>query len=389
MDEREAESVRRPSAESLWLHGLAEQLLWTKLLRAPALALRPQRIVLCFFLLALVGAIGRLQMPWRSEGTTPFLDALIGAKLAALGQIAGGVAALHWEATAAGLAMLLIDVPRLAATAYPVESLVLGLPIMLVWAVLGGAVCRSVAFEFSLGMILPWSRHLGFSLARWRTVLGVMLLPGVVIGLLAAVLAIGGVVLFNQVPVLELLGGVLYGLGLLLGVGAAVVVAAVLLGWPLLLPAAVCEGTDAIDSVGRVFAYVVARPLRLVWYLAVAGAVCGVAAVAALALLEGGTALTEAAAGSLAPAQGVAEMRGAFPPEAVFDEAGERREIGALAAASSWVVGFWVSCVRLVGASYVLSLVLTAGTMTYLFMRQVCDGQHYAELWVEPGRGGE
>jgi len=83
------------------------------------------------------------------------------------------------------------------------------------------------------------------------------------------------------------------------------------------------------------------------------------------------------------PAQGLAELTGAYPPEAQLSEAGELREIGGVASVSSWMVGFWGSCLRLVAAGYALSCVLTAGTMVYLFMRQVCDGQHYAELWSE------
>ena len=62
---------------------MVEQLLWVKLLRLPALALRPQRVGLAVFLVVLVGLIGRLEMPWRDAETLPFLDAMLGAKLVA------------------------------------------------------------------------------------------------------------------------------------------------------------------------------------------------------------------------------------------------------------------------------------------------------------------
>lgn len=364
---------------------MVEQLLWVKLLRLPALALRPQRVVLAVFLVVLVGLIGRLEMPWRDAETPPFLDAMLGAKLEALAQLWRGVIGLHGGAIGSGFAALLIDVPAMALTRYPVETVLLGVPIALVWAVLGGAVCRSVACEVSLEMTLPWTKQLGFAVKRWRTFLGVAVLPGALIGVIALVLAMGGVVLFNGVPGLELLGGLFYGLGLLLALAAAGLVVAMVLGWSMLLPSAACEGTDAIDSFGRVLAYVVARPVRLLMYVLIGGLVSVLAGGVAFGLAEGAIGFAQATAGAWVPAESLAELTGAYPLEAQLNEAGELREVGGVAAASSWMVGFWGSCLRLVAAAYALSCMLTAGTLIYLFMRQVCDGQHYAELWTESG----
>ncbi|QKK07951.1 MAG: hypothetical protein HND58_07020 [Planctomycetota bacterium] len=385
MDERELDGRRGAgaSADSWWLHGMVEQLLWVKLLRLPALALRPQRVVLAVFLVVLVGLIGRLEMPWRDAETPPFLDAMLGAKLEALAQLWRGVIGLHGGAIGSGFAALLIDVPAMALTRYPVETVLLGVPIALVWAVLGGAVCRSVACEVSLEMTLPWTKQLGFAVKSWRTFLGVAVLPGALIGVIALVLAMGGVVLFNGVPGLELLGGLFYGLGLLLALAAAGLVVAMVLGWSLLLPSAACEGTDAIDSFGRVLAYVVARPVRLLMYVLIGGLVSVLAGGVAFGLAEGAIGFAQATAGAWVPAESLVELTGAYPLEAQLNEAGELREVGGVAAASSWMVGFWGSCLRLVATGYALSCVLTAGTLVYLFMRQVCDGQHYAELWSD------
>lgn len=364
---------------------MAEQLLWVRLLRVPAFALRPQRVGFSVFLVALVGLIGRLRMPWRDAEEMPFLDAVVGAKLEGFAQVWRGVTGLHGGAVGSGFAAILIDAPTLAVTRYPVESVVLGVPMVIVWAVLGGAVCRSVACEVSLEMTLPWTRQLGFGLRRWRTLVGTAVLPGVLIGVVALVLAAGGAVLFNGVPGLELVGGVLYGVGLLLSLAATVLVGVVLLGWPLLLPAAACEGTDAIDAAGRVLAYVIARPVRLIVYLLIGGLVATLATGVAIGLVEGAIGFARAMAGMWVSAEGAAELTGAYPMAARLNDAGELWEVGGLAEASSWLVGFWGSCLRLVAVGYAVSCVLTAGTMVYLFLRQVCDGQHYAELWTEEG----
>jgi len=206
-----------------------------------------------------------------------------------------------------------------------------------------------------------------------------------VIGVIALVLAVGGWVSFNVVPGLELVGGLVFGLGLMLGLVAVVLLVLLVLAWPMLVPAAVCEGTDAIDAAGRALAYAIAKPARLVLYLLVAGFVCTAAGVIAMALANGAVAFTEGVAGVWVSSQGVAELTGSYPPGVALDAEGNVLEVGALATASARMVGFWGSFLRVVAASYIISMVLTAGTMVYLFMRQVCDGQHYAELWT-PGQ---
>jgi len=366
-----------------WVHDAAEALLWPRLLRVPALAARPQRLVLSLFLLVLVGVLGNLRVPWRGE-TPPFLDTILAAKLEALGRLGRALLAIDPPAAIDALAALLVGVPTLAVTHYPLESLLLGIPMALAFAVLAGAVCRSVACEFSQELTLPWARQLGFAVQRWRTLVGAVLLPIGVIAAIAIILAAGGFVCFNIVPGLEVIGAALFGLALLLGLAAVGVLVLSMIAWPLFIPAAACEGADAIDAVGRALAYAIARPVRLLSYLAIAAAVCIAAAVLALALAEGAVAFTQAAATAWTSDRGFAEVYGRFPAP-LLDAGGNPEPIGALASTSAWIVGFWCSCLRLLAASFVLSMALTASTLIYLFMRQVCDGQHYAELWT-PGR---
>lgn len=368
-----------------WVHEAGEALLWIRLLRVPALAARPQRVMLSLFLVVLVGFIGGIRLPWRDAESPAFLQTIMGAKLEALNVVWNGLLGLDTGAAASGFSRLISEVPTLAIRDYPVESLLLGIPILLVISVLTGAVCRSVACEFSQEITLPWTRQLGFALERWKTLLGVLILPSAVIGAVALILAAGGFVFFNIVPGLELVGGLLFGLGLLLGLAAVVLLVLVTLAWPMLVPAAVCEGTDAIDAAGRALAYVIARPIRLLVYLLVAGAVCAVVTSIAMTIADGAIAFTEGAAGAWVSPHGAAEIAGSYPTDTPLDPDGNAREIGVLGATAAWMVGFWGSCLRVAVAAYAVSMMLTAGTLIYLFMRQVCDGQHHAELWT-PGQ---
>jgi hypothetical protein len=380
--------TNKPSAATApglsWVQEAGEALLWTRLLRIPALAARPQRVVLGAFLLLVIGAIGGVRLPWRDEQLPPILDAVVGAKLAALSELWAGVLALSPRAAAAGLARVLTDASSVALTDYPLEALLLGVPMLLAGSVLAGAISRSVACEFSQEITLPWTRQLAFAVQRWRSMVGVLVLPWAIVGVIALLLAGAGFVCFNRVPGPELLGGLLFGLAVLLGLAAALCTIAATLAWPMLVPAVACEGTDAIDAAGRALAYAIARPIRLLAYLAVAGAVCIAASTVAVAVAEGAAAFARSAAMAWVSDRGVAEITGVAPVRVMPGDGAGVEPIGALAESSAAMVAFWGSCLRVVAGGYIVSMVLTAGTLIYLFMRQVCDGQHYAELWT-PG----
>ncbi|MCC7388673.1 MAG: hypothetical protein IT431_07875 [Phycisphaerales bacterium] len=371
-----------PAPGLSWVQEAGEALLWPRLLRVPALAARPQRVVLGAFLLLVIGAIGSVRLPWRDEQLPPILDAVVGAKLAALSDLWAGVLALSPRAVAAGLARVLTDASSVALTDYPIEALLLGVPMLVAGSVLAGAVCRSVACEFSQEITLPWTRQLAFALQRWRSMVGVLVLPWAIVGVIALILAGAGFLCFNGIPGPELLGGLLFGLAVLLGLAAVLCTIAATLAWPMLVPAVACEGTDAIDAAGRALAYALARPIRLLAYLAVAGAVCLAASTVAVAVADGATDFARASASAWVSDRGVAEIAGAATGRVMPGDGAE--PVGALAETSGAMVAFWGSCLRVVAGGYIVSMVLTAGTLIYLFMRQICDGQHYAELWT-PG----
>ncbi|MBK7406228.1 MAG: hypothetical protein IPJ41_16890 [Phycisphaerales bacterium] len=366
---------------------LTASLLWPRLLRAPSLAARPQRIVIALFLVLVVAVIGRASTLWSGPDKAPFLDAVLGAGANAAFRIWNGLIALNTRAIADGFVGLFHDVPLLALTEYPVSSFVLGLPSLLAFAALGGSLCRSVACEFSQEIVHPWPRALAFGIARWPTMLGALLLPWGLSAGVALVLAIAGWVFFGALPALEVVGGALFVAALVLSTLAVLLLVLGTLGLPLLLPAAACEGADAIDAAQRVIAYACARPLRLLLYLSVGTAV-GILAIGLLAALATGIEqFARATLASWAGAEGARVLTGAFPPAYTLDAAGNPRELGSIGAAAEWLTGLWSSVLSLIVAAYAVSYVCTSGTLIYLFMREVCDGQHHAELWT-PGVSG-
>jgi hypothetical protein len=210
----------------------------------------------------------------------------------------------------------------------------------------------------------------------------VLLLPWIAIGLIALMLALAGLVF--RVSVLDVIGAILFGIALVLALIAVLVLVLSVLAAPMLVPAGACEGTDAIDAVQRAIAYAFARPIRLVWYLLVAAIFGAIAITVVWGLAEGADRFARAAAASWTGPSGEAALTGFFPAEATLDAEGNPRELGGTAAAAARILDFWSSVLATVVAAYAVSYFFASGTLIYLFMRQVCDGQHYTELWT-PG----
>lgn len=355
------------------LDDLLEDLLWPTLLRAVPLALRPERIGLALFALVVVWLIGALPTAWSDNpNLAQFLFDRFGGALAALwGSI---VATVLGEPTSLGTAAgrLVADVPIELVRTYPVSGVVLFVAMLLVVAVAGGAIARMAACDLAQGVLLTWPEALGFALSRFGALATAVLGPILVVGVLMLALAVGGWILFSW-PVLGLVGAALYVLFLLGALLVVVLVALYLLGWPMLLPAVACEGTDGIDAIQRAFAYVIGRPLRLVLYAAIliltglvawtVVRIAGEATVAVSAWLASAW-LGESAATPL------------LDPSAPAD--------GARAAIAT-MVRFWSAVVMLIVAAFALSYACCASTCLYLLLRRVNDGQEISELWM-PGQ---
>jgi hypothetical protein len=136
------------------------------------------------------------------------------------------------------------------------------------WSLFGGALTRSAVVDAARGRTISASEAFVFSFRRWGWYLLAPVMPLIVVAVLALLLALYGL-LFN-VPVLDVVAGLLF-IGAL---GLGFLIAMLIVGWVagvhLMYPALSAEGTDAFDAVSRAFSYVLARPWRLVGYSFVA-----------------------------------------------------------------------------------------------------------------------
>ncbi len=378
-----AETPHFRQSRGVWGVGILELssgLLWPRLLGAARLALRPARIGLSLVMLALIGLIGQIPSLWLAgdkRGAGPLAD---GSLLAgrALEKIAYGVLRLVPEQAGAGLLDLFVDLPKQLIDKYPWGSLAVFVPALIVWTIGGGAVARTAATEFALDRRISWTRALAFSLSRWGSLFSSLAAPLFVVGILVGLMALlGGALLGFQY--LNAVGALLYFIVLLLGVAAVVVLVVYLLGMPMLVPAVACEGTDAIDSVQRCYAYVTGRPMRVVAYSAVllVQAVVATVVLGALAKAADSLALWSSTLLLAQPWQGTLRAHADGSPLAPG-------EVSRTAAAAVSAVRFWAHVPLYIVGAFAISFWFSGGTVLYLLIRQLCDGQDTDELWT-PG----
>ena len=353
------------------LDDLKRQLLFPKLVRAMALSLRPERVlfgVSAMVLIGLIGSIGQLWRDSKAETPTPIMIEAIGAWFSAptgpFGLHGGVVQSFaSWFGRVASLLMMLPD-------AYPISTWALGIPMVIVAALFGGAIARSAACEFAADDVVPWPAALGFALRKSMALIFAVLIPLAVVWGVRLVIAVLGLAFW--LPGLDIAAAVLYPIGLILGFFAAAALVGYVLGQVLLVPAIACEGTDALDSVQRAYAYVFNRPLTLAFYLFIAAVLGWVLVFATGLVLDQTKAIVSGSVGAFFDGHGETAAKGVTPTgDGVAGTRGTTAEI----------VEFWRGVVSLVFAGVVFSYIHTAGTLVYLLVRRVNDGQDIQELW--------
>lgn len=354
----------------LTLADLLDDLLWPKLLRAPALGLQPARIGVALFTLVLIGLIGSANAWFTAD--PPFLTTIRSLTFPP------AAVADYSESTLAGA----LSRSSAIIAEHPLELILQGIPMLIVLAIGWGTMARMTAAEFSAGVQTTWPEALGFVGSRLASFIGAALGAPALIGLVCLLLALGGL-LFLQIPIIDVLGAALFPIALLLALMATLLTLGLILGGHLVIPAMACEGTDAIDALQRTYAYVVARPGRLVAYTFI---LLAVLALTALVLGSIATGVDFVARNATSAWMGDAAATILEPP-------GSRESAAPLTgtrAVASGIANFWIGLVWMIAGAATFSTFTSGSTVLYLLLRQVCDGQDWGELWfpenAEAGR---
>lgn len=350
------------------LEELSAGLVWPTLLRTPVLALQPPRVLIGMLVMLALWGVGSLldwllhfgeveaigaPLVWRLrdgwfDASEQFVSLQPAAALQSLGDATFGHVngLLEFRPLTAGLAVLLLA------------------PIL---AIGSGAIARSVAVDLAMGTNLGVRESLAFGFRWWRALLGALLIPLVLIAVGIGALKVAGWILLG-LPVVNVVGALFYGVFLAIGLLAYVLLIGFMIGQSMLPPAVAVEGTDSVDAIQRVYAYLLGRPGRALIYLSLAAAQGLIAIGIAAWVLNGAAELTSTMAGSFLPAE---RARSLF-------------EVGMQDNAAGQIISFWSLFVSLILSGILVSWHATAGTLVYLLLRRVCDEQDHREVWM-PG----
>lgn len=359
------------------LADLASQLIWPRLLRVPAAALWPSRLLLGVIGAALAGLMGSLNTLWSDRpGIGPALERIVGG---GLGSAVTRAVALDGDAAAREVVRALVTGPADLAVAYPVSLPLLGLAMLGAIVAVGTGIARSVAEEGATGFRPSAARMLGWSVARWPSAFAAVAVPMVALALGVVLLRSLGWLGF-ALPGVNVLGAVLLPVGVALGLAMVALAVGLGLGGIMVVPARAAEDSDAIDALQRALAYVVARPLRLAKYLAIALGAAALALGVARGLIVGAWDLTIGQGGAWLSDSREAALTGIAPPA----EDGTPGTLGGTPRVAHWFVNLWGGVPVVLISGYAISLFFTAGTRVYLAMRELCDGQDPSEIQGAP-----
>ncbi len=136
----------------------------------------------------------------------------------------------------------------------------------------------------------------------------------------------------------------------------------------MLVPALMCEGTDAYDAVQRSYAYIIARPLRLLVHAAILLVLGAVSIGLFSGFAAGADALATSAAARLTSDAGVEVLIGA-------------EDLDATQPMAHGIITAWRALRDLTVSGFAFSYFFAAGTVLYLVARRICDGQGITEVW--------
>lgn len=237
---------------------------------------------------------------------------------------------------------------------------------LVVWAWVGGAITRLTAVKYA-------SEHYRFRAAtrhasrKWVSYFSSPLLP-LLFALVPAIfiLPLG---LLSRFDIGFAMAAVLWPLAILAGLGIAVLVTGLALGWPLLWGnLSIEENTDAFDAVGRLYSYLGSRPIHYLVYLALALLLGAFGWFVVGWLIDLAYAFSAWIAGLAAGADRAMQwaLLGSIPPTM------EQLGVDADSTGGS-VLRFWAAAGRLLIVAYGVCYFWTAYTIIYFLLRQEVD----------------
>lgn len=285
------------------------------------------------------------------------------------------------------LATMVVHIPGWLYATHPGFLVIYLLYAFALTSLIGGAICRVAALDACLGEHTSAFAGLRFGLNNWVQIMLAPLIPLGIVVIIRLLLAVVGWVCFN-VMVLEIIGGIFYGLLLLLGFLATMLLIGLALGVNLLTPAIAVEATDAFDAVSRAYNYVIGRFWRFLFYTAVV-IVYGAVTYLLVGLVVFSTIwLTRncLSAGAVSEvAQGVTRLDAVMPEPRFGELLAEPNwdQLDKSGTVTALLVSVWTRLLIAVLPAFAVSYYFNAQTWVYLLLRRSADMVEFDEVYVE------
>ena len=276
---------------------------------------------------------------------------------------------------------------------HPILCGIVMLYCLVIYAVIGGALCRMAAVQFSRDeRIGPW-RALQFSLGKFASYFTAPLIPLGIVIFVGIFIFFGGLV--GAIPYVgEIVAPILMGLALFGGFVIALVSVGLMAGYNLMYPTIAVEGSDSFDAISRAFSYVFARPWRMGVYsflAAVYGGICYVfVRVFAWLLL-----LSVYAAAGMGMNVDDSSVTGSMDLRGKLEAIWPAPTLGDLQPSVNWitlnwsecfgaaVIWIWVALVSGLVLAFVLSFFYSVNTVIYCLLRKQVDDTDLEDIYVE------
>ncbi len=260
----------------------------------------------------------------------------------------------------------------------------------LLTCILGGAISRHAALQATIKRPPTIVAAVAFAATRYVHLVLTPLAPVIVIAGIGLLMAVAGLVFFN-VPVLDLFGGLGFGL-LLLG---GLVIALIVIGWfgasGLMFPAVAVEDADFFDAISRSFGYVIGRPWRWLFYnlfMVIYGALTYLFVGLVVFLTLWATKVAADLFVFREVAQGVSRLDAMMPDprlgQLMTQPTDAMEELNWSGKAAGWLITVWVRLLVLLMPAFAVSFFFSAQTWVYLLLRRSADGIGFDEVYTEP-----
>jgi hypothetical protein len=286
------------------------------------------------------------------------------------------------------------------AGAHWLYAVVFGVLSLSIWALFGGAVARIAALHAAQEITIPMSQALRFSAGKFFSFITAPLLMLAIIFGLGLLLGLGGLV--SAIPVagavLRIIFALLFGLVLIVAAAITFVSIGLLAGFPLMYPAIAVEGSDSFDAISRSFSYVFGRPWRYGLYFlvsAIYGTICyvfvrlfayGTLLATHVFVSQGffGLGLNSREAPQLAEGAGMMDLLWGRPTFGDLSGTFHMAAIdGGANLLTAWILRAWVYVVVGFVAAFVLSFAVSAFTNIYYLLRRKVDATDLDDVYVE------